>query len=104
MSLTWTFMCCVISFLLGYRIKAQFEINQQSEIDSLKVHVQLLKKEQEELLAKADYRNFLADQKYFSLESQFNNFKEQAKKEAFFKIIKEDEKNLKPGLDFLNRL
>lgn len=97
-------MCCGISYLLGYRIKAQFEINQQSEIDLLTSHVQFLKKEQEEFLDKADYQNFLADQKYSSLERQFNNFKEQAKKDALFKIIKEEEKNLKPSLDFLNRL
>ncbi|NOT80455.1 MAG: hypothetical protein HOP07_15800 [Bacteriovoracaceae bacterium] len=104
MSLTWTFMCCGISFWLGYRIKAQFEINQQSEIDSLKGHVQLLQKEQEDIYKKADYQKFLADQKYYSLERQFNNFKEQAKKDALYKIIKEEEKHLNPSLNFLKRL
>ena len=104
MSLTWTFVCCGIFFGLGYRIKAQFEINQQSEIDSLKGHVQLLQKEQEDIYKKADYQNFLADQKYNSLERQFHNFKDQAKKDALFKIIKEEEKNFNPGLNFLKRL
>ena len=104
MSLTWTFVCGGIFFWLGYRIKAQFEINQQSEIDSLKGHVQLLQKEQEDIFKKADYQNFLADQKYNSLERQFHNFKDQAKKDALFKIIKEEEKNFNPGLNFLKRL
>ena len=104
MSLTWTFVCCGIFFWLGYRIKAQFEINQQSEIDSLKGHVQLLQKEQEDIFKKADYQNFLADQKYNSLERQFHNFKDQAKKDALFKIIKEEEKNFNPVLNFLKRL
>ena len=104
MNLTWTFVCCGISFWLGYRIKAQFEIDQQSEINSLKRHVQLLQKEQEDIFKKADYQNFLADQKYYSLERQFNNFKEEAKKDALYKIIKEEERHLNPGLSFLKRL
>ncbi len=97
-------MCCGISFWLGYRIKTQFEINQQSEIVSLKRHVLFLQKEQEDILKKADYQNFQADQKYYSLERQFNNFKEQAKKDALYKIIKEEEEHLNPGLNFLKRL
>lgn len=97
-------MCCGFSFWLGHRIKAQFEINQQSEINSLKGQMHFLKKEHEEELKKANYQKFLVDQEFYGLERQFNNFKEQAKKDALFKIIKEEEKNLNPGLDFLNRL
>ncbi len=104
MSYAWTFLCCGISFGLGYRFKAQFEINQESEINSLKEQVNYLKQNARKKLEEADYQNYLLEQKNQSLVNQLNNFKEQAKKDALFKIIKEEEQNFNPSFNFLNRL
>ncbi len=97
MSFAVTSVCCVISFALGHRLKAYFEENQKRKLE-------ILKAEHEKNLNKADYQTFLVRQDYQRLQKEFNHFKEQVKKEALSKIIKEEEKDLKPSLNFLSKL
>ena len=97
MSFTVTFVCCGLSFFLGYKLKAYFETNQEKKLE-------LLNFEFEEQLKKVDYQLFLERQEKQCLQRDFNHFKEQAKTENLSKIIKEEEKDFKPSLNFLSKL
>lgn len=90
----------VVSFGIGYYIKARFEISQENAILTLQQKVEVQKREYEEKIQKATYQLSQMQKENELLLRELFNFKEEVKAQRFKEIAKE-QNQLCPSLKAL---
>ena len=81
----------IISFGLGYYIKARFEINQEDTINELQMQIEKLKEEDEKIIQKQRYQLWEVEQASNFLKRDFLELKEKVKTGSFNSIKMEKE-------------